>query len=179
MKILFLPIDIEIPSLDISKITSSVVKEGKYQPFWKTIDITDLNLTELKLVLDQLPFKRITNIYFKEQTKFASPHYDVYPDMHFEENEYENILSNEPAGYRLVLIGERDKLYVKSQGIFKPAVVPNIPGCYLLNSTESLHMVHFDEGRKIIYIRGFVDSVRHQLLIKKSLSRYKDLAIIE
>ena len=179
MKILFLPIDIEIPIIEISKITSSILKDGKYQPYWKSIDITDLNLPELNSVLDQLPFKKITNIYFKEQTKLAKPHYDVYPDMHFEENEYENILSNEPAGYRLVLIGKADKIYVKSQGRFKSAIVPTRPGCYVLNSTQALHMVNFDEGRKIIYIRGFLDSDKHQKLIEKSLVRYKDLAIIE
>lgn len=179
MKILYLPIDITVPEINVSEITSTISREGRYQPFWKTVDITDLRLANLQIIIDQLPFEKVTNIYFKEQTKPALPHYDVYPDMKFEDGEYKHILDNEPIGYRVVLIGNKDKVFIKSKETFKPAIVPNIPGCYLLNSTESLHMVKDDPGRKIIYFRGFVNKEKHRALIERSLEKYKHLAIIE
>ena len=179
MKLLYSPIDIDISKIDVSKITSSVLKEGKYQPYWKTKDITTIDLAEIQYIIEQLPFDRITNIYFKEQTAFAKPHYDVYPDMEFADGEYQHILDHEPAGYRIVLIGNNDRLYVRCNNKFKQAVMPTIPGCYVLNSTQGLHMVKNDVGRKIIYFRGFVDPIKHRMLIDKSLTIYKDLAIIE
>jgi hypothetical protein len=179
MNILFLPVDIEIPKIDISKMQSTIIENAKYQQYWNTSRINETINEELKFVLDQLPINKVTNIYYKEQNGLVLPHYDVYPDMHFEEGEYKNILDNEPAGYRLVLEGSTDVLYVKSRNIFKLAHLPSVPSCYLLNSTAGQHMVKDNPGRKIIYVRGFIDSVRHQILIEKSLNRYKNLAIIE
>jgi hypothetical protein len=179
MNILFLPVDIEIPKIDISKMQSTIIENAKYQQYWNTSRINETINEELKFVLDQLPINKVTNIYYKEQNGFVSPHYDVYSDMQFEEGEYKDILDNEPAGYRLVLEGSTDTIYVKSGDTFKLAQLPSVPSCYLLNSTAGLHMVKDDPGRKIIYIRGFIDSVRHRILIEKSLNRYKNLAIIE
>jgi len=179
MKILYLPIDITIPVFDISKLHSSVYTGARYQPYWRTEDISQIQYPELFEVIDQLPFIKVTNIYFKEQKEFVKAHYDVYPDMTFEDGEYQNILSNEPAGYRIVLIGKKDKIFIKSKGKFKPAVLPTVPGCYLINSTESYHMVLNDSGRKIIYVRGLIDPEKHKALIDRSFNLYKDLAIIE
>ena len=186
MNILFLPIDIEIPKIDTSKIQSTInvindltyIKTAEYQEYWDTSRITQTIDDTLQSILDQLPINKVTNVYYKEQRQAVSPHYDVYSNMKFEEGEYANILDNEPAGYRLVLEGSTDVLYVKSQGTFKLAQMPVVPGCYLLNSTAGQHMVKDDPGRKIIYIRGFIDSAKHQMLIEKSLKRYKNLAII-
>jgi len=176
MKILYLPIDINLSNILISEVDFKNSMAGKYQPFWNTFKITDENL---KHIFDQLPFEKITNIYFKEQRALVKPHVDVYPDMTFEVGEYENILKNEPAGYRIVLSGSPSKLFVKSGNEFKPAILPTVPGCYLLNSTEGIHMVSDDPGRKIIYIRGFINSEQHTALIQKSLERYSDYAIIK
>ena len=186
MNILFLPIDIEIPKIDISNIQSTIhvindltyIKTVEYQQFWDTSRITKTIDDTLKSVLDQLPINKITNVYYKEQRQAVVPHYDVYANMKFEEGEYANIVENEPTGYRLVLEGSTDVLYVKSQGTFKLAELPSVPSCYLLNTTAGLHMLKDDPGRKIIYIRGFIDTARHQILIEKSLKRYKNLAII-
>ena len=186
MNILFLPIDIEIPKIDTSKIQSTInvindltyIKTAEYQQYWDTSRITETVDDTLKSILDQLPISKVTNVYYKEQRQAVSPHYDVYPNMKFEEGEYTNILDNEPAGYRLVLEGSTDVLYVKSGGTFKLAELPSVPSCYLLNTTAGLHMLKDDPGRKIIYIRGFIDTARHQTLIEKSLKRYKNLAII-
>jgi len=179
MNLLFLPIDIEIPTIDTIHPPSTIIENGKYQPFWNTSRIDECVDKNLKFILDQLPFDQITNIYYKEQKTIVAPHYDVYPDMKFEKGEYKNILDNEPAGYRLVLQGSTDVLYVKSGNTFELAQLPFVPGCYLLNSTAGLHKVKDDPGRKIIYIRGLIDKARHQTLIEKSLNRYKNLSIIE
>jgi hypothetical protein len=186
MNLLFLPIDIEIPKIDISKIQSTInvingltyIKTAQHQEYWDTSRITEAVDDTLKSVLDQLPINKVTNVYYKEQRQAVSPHYDVYANMKFEEGEYANIVDNEPAGYRLVLEGSTDVLYVKSGGTFKLAQMPSVPGCYLLNSTAGFYKVEDDPGRKIIYIRGFIDKSRHQTLIEKSLKRYKNLSII-
>jgi hypothetical protein len=186
MNILFLPIDIEIPKIDTSKIQSTInvinnltyIKTAEYQQYWDTSKITETVDDTLKSVLDQLPINKVTNVYYKEQRQAVSPHIDVYANMKFEEGEYANILDNEPVGYRLVLEGSTDVLYVKSGDTFKLAKLPKVPCLYIINSTAGLHMVKDDPGRKIIYIRGFIDKARHQTLIEKSLKRYKNLAII-
>jgi hypothetical protein len=186
MTILFLPIDIKIPKIDISKIQSTInvingltyIKTAQHQQYWDTSRITETVDDTLKSVLDQLPINKITNVYYKEQRQAVSQHIDVYANMKFEEGEYANIVDNEPAGYRLVLEGSTDVLYVKSGDTFKLAELPSVPCCYLINATAGLHKVEDDPGRKIIYIRGFIDKERHQLLIEKSLKRYKNLSII-
>ena len=176
MKILYLPIDINLSNISIPEVDFKNSINGKYQSFWNTFKITDENL---KHIFDQLPFEKITNIYFKEQQAMVKPHVDVHSDMIFGVGEYENILKNEPAGYRIVLSGSPNKLFVKSGDEFKPAILPTVPGCYLLNSTEGIHMVADDPGRKIIYIRGFINPEQHAALIQKSLEKYKNLAILE
>ena len=97
MNLLFLPIDIEIPKIDTILPLSTIIENGKYQPFWNTSRIDECVDKNLKFILDQLPFDKITNIYYKEQKGIVAPHYDVYPDMKFEEGEYKNILDNEPS----------------------------------------------------------------------------------
>jgi hypothetical protein len=176
MKILYLPIDINLSNMIIPEVDFKNLVDGKYQPYWNTFKITDKNL---KYIFDQLPFEKITNVYFKEQQSIVKPHVDVYPDMTFEVGEYENILENEPAGYRIVLSGGTNKLFVKNGDEFKPAFLPTVPGCYLLNSTKGIHMVADDPGRKIIYVRGLIDPEKHRTLIDRSFNLYKDLAIIE
>ncbi len=186
MNLLFLPIDIEIPKIDTSKIQSTInvindltyIKTAEYNEYWDTSRITYTVDDTLKSVLDQLPIKKVSNVYYKEQKQAVAPHYDVYPNMKFEEGEYANIVENEPAGYRLVIEGSTDVLYVQSQGTFKLAELPSVPSCYLLHTTAGLHKLKNDPGRKIIYIRGLIDTARHQMLIEKSLKRYKNLAII-
>ena len=178
MNILFLPIDIEIPKINAIHLPPTSVK-GKYQPFWNTVSIKESVDKNLEFVLSQLPFDKITNIYYKEQIGTVSPHYDVYPDMKFDEGEYANILNNEPAGYRLVIEGSTDTLHVKSGNTFELAQLPSVPGCYLLNSTAGLHMVKDDPGRKIIYVRGFINPDKHSALIDKSLKLYKDFALYD
>jgi len=179
MNILFLPIDIEIPKINISNIQSTILEKHNYQKYWNTTRIDETVDENLKFILDQLPIDKVTNIYYKEQNGLVMPHYDVYTDMQFQEGEYKNILDNEPAGYRLVLEGSTDTLYVKSGNTFTLAQLPSVPGCYLLNSTAGLHMVKDDPGRKIIYVRGFINPNKHNALIDKSLKLYKDFALYD
>lgn len=179
MNILFLPIDIEIPKINISNIQSTILEKHNYQKYWNTTRINECVDKNLKFILDQLPIDQITHIYYKEQTRIVLPHYDVYPDMKFEEGEYKNILDNEPSGYRLVLEGSTDVLYVKSGNTFELAKMPSVPGCYLLNSTAGLHMVKDDPGRKIIYVRGFINPDKHNAIIDKSLKLYKNFALYD
>ena len=179
MNLLFLPIDIEIPKIDLTHSLSMIRKGKKHQWWWNVVNVDESVDKNLKFILDQLPFDKITNVYYKEQTRPVSPHCDVYPSMNFEEGEYANILDNEPAGYRLVLEGSTNVLYVKSGDTFKLAALPSVPSCYLLNSTAGLHKVKDDPGRKIIYVRGFINPAKHKVLINKSLKLYQNFAVYD
>ena len=179
MQLLYLPIDIDIPPIDVNTIEKlSIRMFWHYKIFWNTYTISK-DQDFVKYILTQLPFKKITNIYYREQIGVVKPHLDVSPNMLFEEDEYENILSNEPSGYRIVLKGQPDTLSVHNGTSFKTAILPTIPGCYLLHATEGLHTVRPDAGRKILYFRGIVDPIRHKEIIDKNYQKYKDLAIVK
>jgi len=76
MTILFLPIDIEIPKIDISKIQSTInvingltyIKTAKYQQYWDTSKITETVDDTLKSVLDQLPINKVTTVSYTHLT---------------------------------------------------------------------------------------------------------------
>lgn len=181
MKILFLPIDVEVPTFNLN-FHSNEIRTGKYnQKYWNTTSIINeyKSIPELMFVLDQLPFIDITTIYFKKQQVKALPHIDVVSDMVLKKNEYQHYLENEPIGYRIVLQGSVDKISVKRNGVFEKTTLPKVPSCYVINSTSAWHTVEDDIDRRIIYIRGFVDKDKHQKLIEKSLSSYKNFALIE
>ncbi len=178
MNFLFLPIDIDLSLLEFYQEDRSIeLKE--YNPYWSSTPIDQQTLlgTRFNEILKQLPFEKITTLTHKIQQRKVESHVDVYPSMTFEEGELEHIKENEPCGYRFILKGNTDSLEVFNGNKWLDATVPNIPCCYLLNSTVGYHRVKEDKNRETIYVRGFVNPQKHQKLIKRSYEKYKDYAI--
>lgn len=178
MTILFMPIDIDLAGLKFSN-QSDGHRITAFNPYWTTTRVQEsvADETGLTQVLEQLPFDRITIVTHKVQERTVGAHIDVYPNMTFENKEYENICDNEPAGYRILLKGNLDKLEVFNGKSWITAPVPSSPGCYILNSTRAVHRVQDDPGREIIYVRGFLNLEKHRELLSRSYNKFKDNVI--
>lgn len=178
MKCVFLPIDINLENFVFKQLDSSYTMTG-WQPYWETSMVTENTIKDNNLIeiIDQLPFDRVTRISYKIQKTKVLGHTDVHSDMNLEEGEWENIRKNEPSGYRIVISGKNDRLKVFNKKDWITAYLPNVPCCYLINSTEIQHMVLEDEQRELIYLRGFLNQEKHNILIEKSLKKYKEYAI--
>jgi hypothetical protein len=176
MKILFLPIDI-----DLSKLNFYQDPNATKTPNWKTvwdgsfISKEHITLTGLDQILNQLPYTKITRILFNPQLGSVLSHTDREPDSAYEPGEYSHATSVEPCGYRIVLKGQKDSLSFYDGEKWVTPELPSIPCCYVLDSTTAYHKVATDVGREVIWIRGFVDPEKHQDLINRSLLKYTPL----
>jgi len=178
MTILFLPIDIDLSNFDFTQFDDSK-KLTAFNPYWNSSSISTNTVVKNKFddILGQLPFTKITTLTYKEQKGRVGDHVDVYPEMNLYENELEHINSNEPAGYRIVICGNTDAIEIFNGVEWVVARAPQTPCCYVLNSTKARHRIKEDIGRKIIYIRGFLDTEKHLKLLSNSYIKYKDYAI--
>jgi hypothetical protein len=178
MSILFLPLDIDMSSLNFKQDSNST-PAGTWMQYWDASFISEETIvkTKLNLILDQLPFQKITRLFYKTQTSVVDSHLDVVPQMIMEENEYDHIKQNEPCGYRIVIRGGTDKVKIKTSKGWVTSILPTVPCCYVLNSTEARHSVDFDEFRETIYVRGFIDVEKHKKILERSLKCYKEYAI--
>ena len=180
MKLLFLPIDIDVSGLEnFKQLDSTNTIISPFTQWWDSSSITDETVkhNNFNRVLNQLPFTRITGLTYKIQNEEVPAHIDVNSSMPFEDGEAENILANEPAGYRFVIKGQTDKVEVYNGREWVVAHIPSTPCCYVLNSTTGKHKVAYDPNREIIYARGFVDPVAHKQLLERSLEKFKQYAI--
>lgn len=174
--LIFLPIEL---SIDQTVFDFEIQSLPTFNGLWETKFLTDSDLSrpEIKNLCDQLPFKKITLIKYNRQSKDVPPHVDVQPFYVREKNEYEHIRSNEPAGYRIVLLGSADKLEVFDGKNWKTALLPKVPFAYVLNSTVTKHRVIGETGRMSMYFRGFLDQDKHRKIIDINLKKYQDYAI--
>lgn len=174
--LIFLPIEI-----DIASINFSIDKPSKptFQGLWQTKELSENEIldSEIKFITDQLPYERITLGKYNTQSSIVPPHIDVQPSWTTTLEEYEHIKNNEPAGYRVVLIGERDSLEVFDNLEWRKAVLPKVPFAYVLNSTQYKHKVREETGRQTLYFRGFLDETKHKKLINQNLEKYREYAI--
>lgn len=174
--IIFLPIEIEVDQTEFDLKSKSM---KTFEGLWETRFISgpDLLKPEIKKICDQLPFEKITLVKYNRQATDIPPHVDVQPSYIREKDEYEHICENEPAGYRLVLIGSPDKLEVFDGKEWVTAKLPKTPFAYVLNSTVTQHRVIGETGRMSMYFRGFLNTEKHQQLIEKNLEKYREYAI--
>jgi len=175
---IFLPIDIDLSNFDFTQLDNSTELTA-FNPYWDSSLITERTVIKngFNLILNQLPFTKITTLSYKIQKGKVGEHVDVYPEMTFEEGELEHIIANEPSGYRFVIKGANDSLEVFNGKEWITAYLPTVPCCYILNATTGKHKVKEDSDRRIIYVRGFLDALKHKALIEKSYIKYKDYAI--
>jgi hypothetical protein len=176
--ILFMPIDIDLSELDFKQLDNSK-KSGSWQGYWDATFISDetVKQTQLDKILNQLPLTKITRLFHKIQTKPVVSHLDCQEDMIYENGEYEYLKSIEPGGYRLVLSGNTKTLWVFDNKEWQQVNLPSIPCCYVLNATAGYHKLDPDPGRETIYMRGYVDEIRHQELLQRSFEKYKDYVV--
>jgi len=172
MKLLFLPIDIDISKIDIIKTGHSL---HEFNPYWNSTIVK--NFDSLESIIQQLPFDKITVCTHKLQQKLVGPHTDVFNGMDFSKEEWDNITEHEPCGFRIIINGGVDKLKIFDGESWTTARVPHTPMCYVLNSTECKHMVEADSQRETLYFRGFINTEKYTELINRSLTRFKDYAI--
>jgi len=178
MKLLFLPIDIDLSDFNFQR-SGEAEKNSLFNPWWNSSFISEDSIKEnnFERILNQLPFKKITRMFYKTQRIPVESHVDVMPQMKFDENEFEHIRSNEPCGYRIVINGVLEKLHVKTNDNWVVAKLPYTPICYLINSTTLYHKVDDDPTRETIYVRGWIDREKHNNLIDTSLKKFKEYAI--
>jgi hypothetical protein len=180
MSIVFLPLDIDMSSLNFKQDSNSK-PAGAWMQYWDASFIseeTKIN-TGLDQVLNQMPFTKITRLFYKMQSIEVPSHVDVHSNMTMEPGEFEHIKSVEPSGYRIVIKGQKDSLFVYNGKEWINALLPDVPCCYLLHATEGKHKVKMDFGREIIYVRGYLDPIEHKKLIERSLVKYKEYAIYD
>jgi hypothetical protein len=179
MGILFLPIDIDLSKLNFYQDASSK-KAPKYGNIWDGTFISKDHAitTGLNHILDQLPYTNITRLLFNPQIDKVPSHLDKEPDSLYTTGEYNHIKDLEPCGYRIVLKGKKDSLSFYNGKQWVTTELPTIPCCYVLDSISAYHKVDSDPGREVIWIRGFVDPVKHQELINRSLLKYKPLVSV-
>jgi hypothetical protein len=188
-RLLFCPIDIDIPfRLDFE--IRNEVNNPEGASFWKSDHLLDkisyndqpASWKELsgdkqiyKKIINSLPFIDLHHVRLSVQDRPVLAHVDVAKE-NYSDNDYQKYLELEPCGYRLVISGSKDSLYVING---KPiqTILPKIPCLYVINSTTCQHFVSGDIGRKVLYVRGLLDKNKHHSLLNRSLEKYNEYAI--
>ena len=95
-------------------------------------------------------------------------------------------LANEPIGYRFIVHGSRDTLYMCKDDQGKDKAYCNIPketDAYVINHCTQLHGMDpksgIDDERIVGFIIGIVNIDKHNDLLKKSANKYKEYIIKE
>lgn len=174
--LLFLPIEITITE------TSFIIEKEcvpTFKGLWQTKELTESDIATSGIgdITKQLPYKKITLAKYNVQPSSIPAHVDVQPAWTKTPEEYAHIKSNEPAGYRVLLIGNNDSLEVFDGVSWQTARLPQVPFAYVLDSTTCKHRVKNESGRQTLYFRGFLNEAEHANLIKKNLEKYKEYAI--
>lgn len=156
------------------KLTEDVPKYGITK--W----ISNLTESQSKLkeyIETHLPFDDIVNIKVHHPRRKGLLHIDFLSPTD-NPGLYKNNKDLEPCGYRLVLSGDNGDLVIKnSKGIQTP-IMPEDTDWYTIGSTNVLHAITDScPDRYIIFCHGWVNKEKHDLLISRSLEKYKDYAI--
>lgn len=191
-KLLWLPMDVP-PLPDISNImTQDDTWEGF--AYWKFLRLTEKKTNpydvsnwknaiknlcpELILWFDYLPFKNLRNVKLNLQTRIVNGHIDFTnpaadPDL------WKNNSLNEPCGYRILVNGSRSNcLWVeKNNGNIVHCDMPETTDTYVLNHTAGMHGVTDDVNRWTIFCHAEIDNKKHDKIVSRSLSMYKQYAV--
>ena len=171
--LLFLPID-----LDTSYLNNLILSNTEHKPIWNPFwSVSNVELTvNILNFCEQLPIIKVDKFYFKTQFGNVGVHKDTNKSK-CDPILYENLSSNEPAGFHIIIKGSKNLLHVFNGESFIRASLPKTTNSYVMNATETLHRVNEDENRQTIYIRGIIDSNRHKEFIKSNLEKYHNYAI--
>lgn len=171
--LLFLPID-----LDTSYLNNLVLNNTEDKPIWNPFwSVSNVELTvNILNFCEQLPLIKIDKFYYKTQFGIVGEHVDTNKSK-CDPIMYENLSSNEPAGFHIIIKGSKNMLHVYDGESFIKTTIPKTTNSYVMNITETLHKVDEDENRQTIFIRGIIDSNRHKEFIKSNLEKYHNYAI--
>ena len=159
---------------------------------WKFDRLTDKTAqryapTELNKDLDQrfpllaswlrhLPYSSLRYVKINFQQEQVRPHRD-FSNPEADRELFDNNLQNEPCGYRVLIKGQRDKLYIIRDG---QKIYPNMPDetdVYVLRQTDTLHGVDDDPGRAVLYAHFEIDPDLNRALLARSYRKYGQFAL--
>lgn len=99
----------------------------------------------------------------------------------------DHILENEPVGYRFVVAGAKDKLYMCKEYDYTKdmswqektyCTVPEDTDCFLINNQTQPHGVDEDSDDRLVgFILGKVNPEKHKALLEQSVNKYKDFVV--
>lgn len=176
-KLLFLPLDIEVPKFNFSIDDKFLGR----QLHWNVHTVLNEggNYNNFNWLIDNISLERITLFLHKIQTKKVDSHLDMKPLNSDMLEEYKHTVKHEPAGFHILLNGKNDSLEIYTGSQWVTPILPKVPCVYLLNLTSCWHRVKEDPNRETFYIQGYFNTEKHTKLIERNLKIYSDLAIYE
>ena len=203
--------DKELVFRDVSDDTLSQASDVFYQ--WKAQQLSDKGTWNsfarktypdlIKWIDDYYPFETILDARLERAKGPVLPHTDgasvgyvgrmmdssgAYIDVpSYVDNPQavlDHQLENEPIGYRFIVHGSRDTLYMCKDEQGKNKVYCDIPkntDAYVINHCTQLHGMDpkpdIDDERIVGFIIGTVNTEKHNILLKKSANKYKEYII--
>jgi len=126
--------------------------------------------------LRHLPYSSLRYVKINFQREPVRPHRDFSkPDL--DPELYTNNLSNEPCGYRVLIRGQRNKLYIIRDGEKIYPTMPDDTDVYVLRQTDTLHGVDDDPGRAVLYAHIEIDPDLNRALLARSHRKYGQFAL--
>lgn len=128
-----------------------------------------------------LPCDDIINfkIHRQDKTGGVPLHVDLLQPMR-DIMHYHHLYFNEPCGYRIIMNGKRkDTTYLIGPDGDK--VYCNMPetgtNTYIMNYTTGIHGVEEDPGRSILFLQFNINTIKHEKIVKNSVTKYNDYAV--
>lgn len=99
---------------------------------------------------------------------------------------FKHQLDNEPIGYRFIVSGSRNSLYMCNENDVNQKVfcsTPNETDAYVINHCTQMHGMDpkqdQDDDRVVGFIDGIVDPIKHKQLVEKSFEVYRNYSLLE
>lgn len=143
--------------------------------------------TDLKFMLDSLPYKKYTFAQILSQKITVAPHqdglYDPHGDVRREVYKGSTGFNDEPepAGLKVMLSHKDARCFYLSASAGSKREFIKIPedtNCFAINERTYFHGAkHLGERKYILSTFGIIDPTRHKEMIERSLKKYKDYVI--
>lgn len=165
--------------------------EEVLEPYQTQVKNTDWAWTEeaknlcpglIEYIEKNLPFEKIKYVTAISSKGSVPMHYDLKENISQDEKDFYK--KNDPCFYRLILDGKISEdsfyIYTKTLGKVYCRMPEDSPG-WVMGSYSCGH--GNDENtpnqKLLLYIMGDLDLDRHQSLVQRSYSKYKDYAVIK
>jgi len=149
--------------------------DQRYAPTELNPDLTN-RFPLLASWIRNLPYRSLRYIKINFQQEPVRPHLD-FSKPNLDPELFANNLQNEPCGYRVMIRGQRNKLYILRNGEKIYPVMPEDTDVYVLRQTDTLHGVDDDPGRAVLYAHIEIDPNLNRALLARSYRKYGQFAI--